>query len=374
MSEILFKHHNRKVWILVDEYDAVANVAYREFSEDDCDKTINLFKGLYEQAFKSNANLEKGVLTGVQYIAQSGMLSGLNSLGKFNFTSAKYAQHYGLNQGEVDLFFSHFKVPKELGDRAKQWYDGYKVPQYFSHKSTIQQHEIVEKYNVWSIANYLMYGRDGDFSQFKSFWEKSENIDFLDALFTKDEVRGKVEQLVDSECIYLDRKDDFSSNDFKMLKEMLGGNKEITQNGLDVLFSYLFIGGCLTIDGSILNHYRLPNMEITYEMGRRLITYYRTLCTIDPEKIQQVTNVLQNVMDMDEAKQNNLPTLLQDLYGSFKNVIKRIRLVNNKSAAGVFANEAIVHSMLNYIALQTQHTTCLQMPEVEQILRSPAAM
>jgi hypothetical protein len=69
LAELLYKHHNKKVWILVDEYDAVANVAYREFSEKDLGKTINLFSGIYETALKSNPYLEKGVMTGVQYIA-----------------------------------------------------------------------------------------------------------------------------------------------------------------------------------------------------------------------------------------------------------------------------------------------------------------
>ena len=73
--------------------------------------------------------------------------------------------------------------------------------------------------------------------------------------------------------------------------------------------------------------------------------------------MQQVTNVLQQVMDITEARQNSLPALLQDLYSSFRSVIQSIRLVNGESAGGVFANEDIVHSILNYIALQTQHTT-----------------
>lgn len=359
LSEMLYKHHNsQKVWILVDEYDAVANVAYRDFSDIEHQKTIDLFSGIYEQAFKSNPYLEKGVLTGVQYIEKSGMLSGLNNLGKFDFTNAKYAQHYGLDQDEVDLFFSHFQVPLDLAAKAKQWYNGYKAPRYLSSKSTIQQPEIVGKYNIWSIVNFLKEGRDNGYSaRFKSYWEKSGSIDFLNKLFKKKEVRANIEHLVNGESIYLDRIADFSASDFKTLKALLSGNKEVNDNGLDVLFSYLFIGGYLTIDESKADHYHLPNREITYEMGRRLITYYQTIYTIDPVKIQAVTDVLQKVMDIGESSQNSLSALLQDFYGNFRSVIQSIHLVNNESEEGVFANEDIIHSMLNYIALQTQHTT-----------------
>ena len=354
LSDALYAHYGKKVWILVDEYDAVANVAYREFSEGDCEKTISLFQGIYEAAFKGNNYLEKGVLTGVQYIAQSGMLSGLNNLGKVDFTNANYAQHYGLNQEEVDHFFTHFKVPSDLSDKAKQWYDGYRVPKYDQSKSTTQKLGVLEKYNVWSIVSYL---KEGEFDKFKSHWEKSGSIDFLGELFKAKNVREKIEQLVNGESIYLERIADFSAHDFKTLKEMLGGNKEVNNNGLKVLLSYLFIGGYLTIDGSTPNHYRIPNMEITYEMGGRLITYYETTCTIDPEKIQRVTDVLQRVMDIDESRQSGLSALLKDFYSNFQEVIRSIRLVDQKNEEGVFTNEDIVHSILNYIALQTQHAT-----------------
>jgi hypothetical protein len=352
LSEMLYQHYDKKkVWILIDEYDAVANVAYRKFNTDDLDKTIELFAGIYETALKSNPYLEKGVLTGVQYIAQSGMLSGLNNLGKFNFTDAKYAQHYGLDQSEVDLFLNHFEVPKPLGDKAKSWYNGYQVQKYNGNSVTSSQ-ELVSKYNIWSIISYL---KRGEFYRFKSHWEESGNIDFLDNLFTKPEVREEVEKLVDGTCISFVRKDDFSADDFKQLKNMIGGNKEIAPDGLVVLFSYLFIGGYLTIDGHTQHSYKLPNMEIIHEMGKRLIKYYQYICTIDPAKIQSVTNVLQDIMS--KPNRERMQECFKDFYDRFKEVIRTVRLVGDKDKEGVFANEDIVHSLLNYIALQTQHTT-----------------
>ena len=290
LSEMLCMHHDQKVWILVDEYDAVVNKAYREFSESDCKKTINLLQGIYEAALKSNPYLEKGVLTGVQYIAQSGMLSGLNNLGKVDFTDDRFAQHYGLDQDEVNVFFDHFSVPRNLSTKAKDWYNGYKAPKYTGN-TTVTSQVFIKKCNVWSIVSYL---KERKFYIFKSHWEKSGSIYFLDALFANKEIREKIEQLVNGNCIYLERISDFSINNFKTLKTLLGGNKRVTPDGIKVLFSYLFIGGYLTIDGSRADHYRLPNMEITYEMVRRLIRYYRTIHTVDAaKKIEQVTDLLQ---------------------------------------------------------------------------------
>ena len=57
------------------------------------------------------------------------------------------------------------------------------------------------------------------------------------------------------------------------------------------------------------------------------------------------------------ASEDNLPTLLQDFYNQFREVVRSIHLVMEENEKGVFINEDIAHSLLNYIALQTQHTT-----------------
>eukprot|EP00924_Labyrinthula_sp_SR-Ha-C_P010526 snap_masked-scaffold_70-processed-gene-0.44-mRNA-1 protein AED:1.00 eAED:1.00 QI:0/-1/0/0/-1/1/1/0/710 len=354
LSEMLFCHYDKKVWILIDEYDAVANIAYREFDADNLDKTIKLFSGIYETALKSNCYLEKGVLTGVQYIAQSGMLSGLKNLGKIDFTSAKYAQHYGLDETEVDLFFEHFEVPKELGDKAKLWYNGYKVKKYCPQNKDVHLKEIVGKYNIWSIASYL---GEGEFINFKSYWEKSGSINFIDVLFGNPEVREQMERLVNGESIYLERKDDFSVSDFEILKNIIGGNKEINSVGLNLLFSYLFVGGYLTIDGKKKDFYELPNMEIKYEMRKKIINYYQDIYSIDSRKLETLIDILQSIIDTKEYNQNNIRALFKNFYNQFKEMIKGVKLVDDHNNEGVFTNEDVVHSLLNYIVLQTQHFT-----------------
>jgi hypothetical protein len=61
---------------------------------------------LFEAALKDNVHLKRGVLTGVQYIVHSGMLSALNNLSKHNITSLVYAQHYGVSQEQLDQLLS----------------------------------------------------------------------------------------------------------------------------------------------------------------------------------------------------------------------------------------------------------------------------
>lgn len=361
LSEMLFSHYDKKkVWILIDEYDAVLNAAFQDphFSESDLNSTISLFKLLYETALKKNDFIERSIVTGIQFIAKASAGSGLNNLEKIDITTPQYAPYYGLSQKEFEQFCAHFGVPKKYLEATKQWYDGYTV-RIYDQKNNQVTDEIDNKYNIWSIISYL---KDADFKNFKSYWEESGSIDFLQGLFKSPNVKEKIERLVDDKnskfcTIVFNRESNFSDKNFNTLKDMIGSNKVVGEDGVNVLFSYLFILGYLTVDGLNHNSYQIPNMEIKHEMGKRLIEYYQTICTIDPEKIQDLTNILQNVMSIKESDQNNIKESFKNFYDQFKKIIQGIRLVNDKNDEGVFTNEDVVHSILNYIVLQTQHCT-----------------
>ena len=110
-------------------------------------------------------------MTGVQYIVKSGMLSGLNNLSKYNVTSTKYSKYYGINQEEMDLLSENFGIDESKAEKIKDWYNGYQ-----SNIGTAEQPIFIDKYNIWSVVNYLNKQSDG----FKSYWEKSGSVsDFL---------------------------------------------------------------------------------------------------------------------------------------------------------------------------------------------------
>jgi hypothetical protein len=349
LTGLLHTHYGKKVWILIDEYDAAANHAYREFDDKEAKEVAGLFRGFFESSLKGNDYLEKGVLTGVQYIVQSGMLSGLNNLSKYNITSKRYSQYYGINPQEMDPLLTHFSVDESKKSKIKDWYNGY-----HENIGTDEDKIFIDKYNIWSVINYLNRQDEG----FKSYWEKSGTIDFMRSLFNKQKFKEKIELLVNGGSIIINSlKEDFSVDDFNSLKELTStdGKSEIDVLGFELIFSYLFITGYLTTVKDSAAEYRLPNKELKKEFGEKIQEYYKTIFNIDPQKFSDLTTILSEVFNAKSILE--IESIFKGQFAkSFDELIKSVSLYTQTNVetknSGLFANEDLMHSLLNNIVLQ----------------------
>lgn len=343
LSALLHAHHGKKVWILIDEYDAAANKAYLEFSTEEAKQVSGLFRGTFESAFKGNEHLEKGVMTGVQYIVKSGMLSGLNNLTRYNVTDTKYSQYYGINQQEMDYLLKAFNIDLE-SDKAtgiQNWYNGYQE------KDINTENDYINKYNIWSVVNYLNAYADSKYTPFKSYWEKSGSVsEFLNNIFVNKSFKQAIENLTNGYSISIgEPKTDFDINDFKNLKEIKDNINVInlTESGLNLIYSYLFITGYFTMNEN--GQLKFPNKEIQKEMSNYLKDFYNQIFNIPTENFIKVTNVLSEVFVAKD--QNEIKILFKEKFApQFE---KLISLVDKDK---VFGNEDMVHSLLNNIAIQ----------------------
>ena len=141
LSEYLYNYYQKKVILLIDEYDnplivANQNGYYKE--------AINFYRNLYSSALKTNSNLKMGVLTGIVQVAKEGIFSGLNNVITYNILGNDFETFFGLSEEEVENSLKYFELEYEIED-VKKWYDGYK----FGNS---------EVYNPWSIINYLSDG------------------------------------------------------------------------------------------------------------------------------------------------------------------------------------------------------------------------
>ena len=138
LSEYLYNYYQKKVVLLIDEYDnplivANQNGYYKE--------AINFYRNLYSSALKTNSNLKMGVLTGIVQVAKEGIFSGLNNVKTYNILGDKFETFFGLSEEEVENALKYFGMTYEI-EEVKRWYDGYKFGN-------------AEVYNPWSIINYL---------------------------------------------------------------------------------------------------------------------------------------------------------------------------------------------------------------------------
>ncbi len=142
LSRLLYQHFDKKVWVLIDEYDAPINNAFMKFENtQETEQVVDLFRGIFESVFKENEYLEKGFITGVNRIAKANMFSGLNNVREYNFQNARIAQYYGLDEEELTQLFEHFNIPKELKEEAKNWYNGYRVKKVDSNEYGGKKHK-----------------------------------------------------------------------------------------------------------------------------------------------------------------------------------------------------------------------------------------
>ena len=138
LSEWLHRATGERVVILIDEYDTPIHAG---FHHGFYDEVTELFRNLFSGAFKDNAHLEKGVLTGILRVAKESIFSGLNNLAVHTLLSPEMATHFGFTPAEVHVLAVGCGASDRMAD-IEHWYNGYRFG-----GQTI--------YNPWSVLNFL---------------------------------------------------------------------------------------------------------------------------------------------------------------------------------------------------------------------------
>jgi hypothetical protein len=162
LSRLLYKHTAKPVFILIDEYDAPLNAAYKD--ETFLNQVTGFMANLFSAALKDNPYLKKGMMTGVLRISQNSMLSGLNNFKVYTpLQDSFFAPYFGFTEAEVIELLKNSDMLHPLED-IKYFYNGYQI-----HDQTL--------YNPWAINNYLEEHR------LATYWLHSGNDQLLRDLF-----------------------------------------------------------------------------------------------------------------------------------------------------------------------------------------------
>ncbi|TSJ80821.1 MAG: AAA family ATPase [Candidatus Cardinium sp.] len=182
LSQCLYQHHGRKVYILIDEYDTPINKAYG--NQTYLNRMVKFMRNLFSNALKGNTALEKGLLTGILRVSKDSMLSGLNNLETYTLLDEAYSSHFGFSEMEVSALFK----AKDLGtsmEEVRNWYNGYRVGN-------------LVMYNPWSIISCI--NRSGCFDV---YWVNTGNNDLIKQLLlsASDSIKRQFEQLMQGKAL-----------------------------------------------------------------------------------------------------------------------------------------------------------------------------
>ena len=229
LTKILYKKYNKKVVVLIDEYDSPLVSAYINGYYE---KAKDFFKTFYSTVLKDNSYLQMGVLTGIIRVIKAGIFSDLNNLRTYTILSEMYTDSYGLTEEEVMESLKDYGIEQEISN-VKDWYDGYRFGD-------------SEVYNPWSILNFL------DFKELRAYWVDTSGNDLIKdvlKIVTKNTIEA-LERLFNGEG----------------LKQNISGTSDLSKLlSEEELWELMLFSGYLTVEEKIdQDNYvlRLPNKEV----------------------------------------------------------------------------------------------------------------
>ncbi len=181
LSRIYYEHYNKKVIVLIDEYEApLLNALEKGY----VDEALDFFRIFYSSVLKSNPYIENAVITGITRISQANIFSGLNNVTVYDITTDDFSDTFGFTQDEVNKALKYYNLEPDK-KLIKEYYDGYHFGNY-------------EIYNPWSIIKYLRY------KTIRSYWSETANNEIIYNLLQRaqEDIKKKYINLAQGKAIF----------------------------------------------------------------------------------------------------------------------------------------------------------------------------
>lgn len=220
LSQLLYKHYNKKVIILIDEYDVPLDKA---FNHGYYDKMVALIRGLFGEALKTNNYLQFAVLTGCLRISKESIFTGLNNLRVLSIVDKRFDEQFGFTDSEVRKILEDYNLSSHYSE-VKLWYDGY----HFGN---------TDVYCPWDVINYVKKLCFDNNAKPEAYWINTSSNDLVKRFVDKADktTQNEIERLINGEQIEKDIRLDLTYNEL--------------DNTIDNLWSVLFATGYLTDNG-----------------------------------------------------------------------------------------------------------------------------
>ena len=280
LSDFMSRYYNKKVVILIDEYDVPLQ---NGFLNGFYDEIIKLIRGTFSNALKDNEYLDFGVVTGVLRISGESLFSTFNNPDVYSIMDKRYNEYFGFTEKETKELLEYYGL--ELNKDVKEMYDGYVFGG-------------VEIYNPWSILKYA-YNK-----VLNPYWlNTSRNSLIINSIKNcTNNVKVIIEKLLLGESYEITINEQITYENFNDL------------TNVNNILNLLLMSGYLKVENTYINDsyeeiaiVKLPNMEVAQIFKRILVEVLISDLRIDKVNIDNFCNaVIDNNKELMQALLNKI--------------------------------------------------------------------
>lgn len=268
LSRLLAKHFDKKVIILIDEYDVPLAKAYENGYYD---QMIFTMRNFLEQALKTNRNLQFAVLTGCMRISRESIFTGLNNFQVLSISDVGFDEYFGFTDNEVRQLLCYYRQEQSYRS-IREWYDGYRFGN-------------VDVYCPWDVLNHCQKLLADPSVQPQNYWINTSSNDVVRRFIEKSDrgmTRQEIEALIAGEEIEKEICQELTYQDMYA--------------NIENIWSVLFMTGYLTYHGKPENNrfcLAIPNLEIRNIFTTQIMEYFRKNVQADGKTLKSFCDALE---------------------------------------------------------------------------------
>ena len=248
LTYYLKKHHDKRVVVLIDEYDTPVLDSYLSGYYD---PMILFMRNWFTEGLKDNSCLEKAVLTGVLRVSKESVFSGLNNPGCYTVLDEAFADKFGLLEEEVAGLLEEYGISLPI-EEIRKWYNGYRIGQN-------------SLYNPWSILQCIE--KKGEL---RPYWVNTSDNELIKKLV----IQGSPLLKKDLEKLLLGETIAKPINEGTVFKNLTGQTDSVW--GLFLFTGYLtLVEKPVYKEGVLQCKLKIPNQEI-HDLYKAMIVEWMT--------------------------------------------------------------------------------------------------
>ena len=278
ISALLASAYNKKVIILIDEYDVPLENAFHQGFYNDM---VNLIRSVFESALKTNPSLDRAFLTGCLRVSRESIFTGLNNLDIFTIISPMFTDSFGFTPDEITDILKYYNLENKANE-IKEWYDGYLFGD-------------TPIYNPWSTVNHIKNLTANPNYPCKPYWSNTSSNEIVKRLIeeSNDRTKNSIEELINGTPVKA-----------QIFEDITYGTIDINS---EYIWSFLLFTGYLkvisyeTIGDETYYEMVIPNTEIKSIYKNTIRAWFTKKLNADSR-----TDILEAILNADAEKLEDL--------------------------------------------------------------------